>query len=113
MPWTRKRAPIPSTALEERRLNEELSLISRRLKLCEDTLRADPDNTDALFTKGIFLAKIREFRRGLQFLDRVADLEPGYPGLWRAEAANLRELRRGDLPGAGPPPATSEGALAS
>ena len=44
-------------------MNEELSLISRRLKLCDDTLRADPANTDAMFTKGVFLAKIREFRQ--------------------------------------------------
>ena len=97
MPWTRRRAPIPSTALEERRLNEELSLISRRLKLCEDTLRADPNNTDALFTKGIFLAKIREFRRGLLCLERVAGLEPGYPGLWRAMATIHGKLGEVDL----------------
>ena len=97
MPWTRKRASIPSTALEERRLNEELSLISRRLKLCEDTLRADPNNSDALFTKGIFLAKIREFRRGLQCLKRVAGLEPGYPGLWRAMATIHGKLGEVDL----------------
>lgn len=67
-------------------MNEELSLISRRLKLCDDTLRADPDNTDALFTKGVFLAKIREFRRALQCLERVVDLDPEYPGVWRTKA---------------------------
>jgi uncharacterized protein HemY len=86
MPWLRRREPIPRTALEERRVNEELSLISRRLKLCEDTLRRDPDNTDALFTKGVFLAKIREWRRALQCLERVTDLDPEYPGVWRTKA---------------------------
>lgn len=86
MPWLRKRERIPSTALEERRRNEELSLISRRLKLCEDTLRRDPDNTDALFTKGVFLAKIREWRRALQCIERVTDLDPEYPGVWRTKA---------------------------
>ncbi len=67
-------------------MNEELSLISRRLKLCEDTLRRNPDDTDALFTKGVFLAKIREWRRALQCLERVADLDPEYPGVWRTKA---------------------------
>jgi tetratricopeptide (TPR) repeat protein len=86
MPWLRRGARIPSTALEERRVNEELSLISRRLKLCDDTLRADPANTDALFTKGVFLAKIREFRRALQCIERVVDIDPSYPGLWRTKA---------------------------
>jgi len=86
MPWLRRRGPIPATALDERRRNEELSLISRRLKLCEDTLRRDPDNTDALFTKAVFLAKIREWRRALQCIERVADLDPQYPGVWRTKA---------------------------
>jgi len=86
MPWRRRREAIPSTAHHEIRVNEELSFISRRLKLCEDTLKADPANPDALFTKGVFLAKIREYRRALQCLERVAKVDPDYPGLWRAKA---------------------------
>ena len=96
MPWPWRREPIPSTTLEERRINEELSLVSRRLKLCEDTLRADPDNADALFTKGVFLAKIGEHRRAVQCLERVAEVEPAYPGVWRAKAilhGKLGEVR--------------------
>jgi tetratricopeptide (TPR) repeat protein len=86
MPWPWKREPARRSSIEERRINEELTFVSRRLKLCEDTLRADPDNLDALFTKGVFLAKIREYRRALQCLDRVSDLDPSYPGLWRTKA---------------------------
>ncbi|TLZ72938.1 MAG: hypothetical protein E6K10_01270 [Methanobacteriota archaeon] len=86
MHWPWSREPLRSTALEEVRINEELVLVSRRLKVCEDTLRADADNTDALFTKGVFLAKIREYRRALQCLERVSEIEPGYPGLWRTKA---------------------------
>ncbi len=86
MPWLRRQKPIPASALEERRRNEELALISRRLKLCEDTLRRDPDDTDALFTKGVFLAKIREWRRALECIERVTDLDPEYPGVWRTKA---------------------------
>ena len=86
MHWPWRREPIRSTSIEERRINEELSFVSRRLKLCEDTLRADPDNLDALFTKGVFMAKIREYRRALRCLERVAELDPSYPGIWRAKA---------------------------
>ena len=86
MHWPWRRESIPATAIEEKRINEQLSIISRRLKLCEDTLRMDPDNPDALFTKGVFLAKIREYRRGLQCLERVGTIDPEYPGLWRARA---------------------------
>jgi len=86
MRWPWRREPIPSTTLEEKRVNDELSTISRRLKLCEDTLRKNPDDPDALFTKGVFLAKIREYRRALQCLERVATREPAYPGVWRAMA---------------------------
>jgi tetratricopeptide (TPR) repeat protein len=86
MPWSRKREPLRSTSVEEERINEQLASVSRRLKLCEDTLRADPDDTDALYTKGVFLAKIREYRRALQCLQRVGELDPSYPGLWRTKA---------------------------
>ena len=86
MQWPWKREPLPTTVLDERRVNEELSLISRRLKLCDDTLRRNPDDPDALFAKAVFLAKIREYRRSLQCLERVADLDPEYPGVWRTKA---------------------------
>src|SRR2546426_5806307 len=86
MRWPWRREPIPSTTLEEKRGNDELPTISRPLKLCEDTLRKNPDDPDALFTKGVFLAKIREYRRALQCLERVATREPAYPGVWRAMA---------------------------
>ena len=42
MHWPWSREPLRSTAHEEVRINEELVLISRRLKVCEDTVRADP-----------------------------------------------------------------------
>ncbi len=87
MPLRWKREPVPSSSIEERRVNEYLTMVSRRLKLCEDTLRAHPDDTDALYTKGAFLAKIREYRRALRCLDRVGELDPFYPGLWRTKAA--------------------------
>lgn len=99
MQWPWKREPLPTTVLDERRVNEELSLISRRLKLCDDTLRSNPDDPDALFAKAVFLAKIREYRRSLQCLERVAELEPQYPGLWRTKATihtKLGETRQAE-----------------
>ncbi len=97
MPWPWRREAIPSTAIEETRINEALGLISRRLKLCEHTLRADPDNPDALFTKGVFLAKIREYRRALDCLDRVVEIDPRYPGIWRTKATIHVKLGETDL----------------
>lgn len=86
MHWPWKHEPIPSSSIEERRINEYLFLVSRRLKLCEDTLRTNPDDPDALYTKGVFLAKIQEYRRALRCLQRVGEIDPSYPGLWRTKA---------------------------
>lgn len=86
MHWPWKREPDPVSSVQERRVNEYLSMVSRRLKLCEDTLRANPDDADALYTKGVFLAKIQEYRRALQCLQRVGEIDPSYPGLWRTRA---------------------------
>lgn len=76
-PWSRH----PPAESEGRR-EEVLRLISKRLKECEDVLRADPDDADALFTKGVFLARIGEYRRSLECLNRVTSAHPDYPGVW-------------------------------
>ncbi len=92
MRWPWKHEPIAYVSVEEERINEELSSVSRRLKFCEDTLRENPDDADALYTKGVFLAKIREYRRALQCLQRVGEIDPAYPGLWRTKAIVYTKL---------------------
>lgn len=87
-PWAR-----PDKGAENRR-QEVLHLISKRLKECEDALRRDPTDVDALFTKGVFLARIGEFWRSIHTLDRVTDLNPAYPGVWYLKSSLY--LRVGD-----------------
>ena len=81
-PWDRK----GERASEDPR-HEVLVLISRRLKECEDTLARNPDDVDALFTKGVFLARIGEYWRSLECLKRAASLDPEYPGVWHLQSS--------------------------
>ena len=102
-PWAR---PEPEESESHRQ--EVLLLISRRLKECEDSLRRDPNNLDALFTKGVFLARINEYWRAIDCLNKVTDQDPAYPGVWHLKyslyrrvgdfgaAIRCRELARSD-----------------
>ena len=81
-PWER-----PAPAESDARRQEVLVLISKRLKECEDALRRDPGDLDALFTKGVFLARIGEYWRSLECLNRVTDQNPGYPGVWHLKSS--------------------------
>ena len=91
MPWPWARRPSPEV---ERRRQEVLVLISRRLKECEDTLRRDPNDVDALFTKGVFLARIGEYWRSIECLNHVTEIHPDYPGVWHLKSSLY--LRVGD-----------------
>ena len=79
MRWSRKTRPSKATRIE---FDDPLQLVSLRLKTCEDALKKDPDDPDALFTKAVFLARIREYRRAIDCLRRVTALEPEYPMVW-------------------------------
>ncbi len=87
-PWSR-----PEVETEDRR-QEVLHLISKRLKECEDALRNNPADVDALFTKGVFLARIGEYWWSLHCLDRVTELNSEYPGVWHLKSSLY--LRVGD-----------------
>lgn len=66
---------------------QALQLIAKRLKECDHALRKDPHDVDALFTKGVFLARIGEYSRSLDCLNRVTDLNPDYPGVWQMKSS--------------------------
>jgi len=73
-------APASGTVLESqgeraRRLNLIMQIASERLKL-------NPKDPDALFALAAAQATLDDPRGGLQSLDRLADLDPNYPGLW-------------------------------
>ena len=82
-PWSRRDVRVES----EGRRQEVLQLISKRLKECEDALRRDPRDADALFTKGVFLARIGEYWRSLDCLERVTEVTPDYPGVWHLKSS--------------------------
>jgi tetratricopeptide (TPR) repeat protein len=82
MRWPRRERHSKIAQTEQQRYSDPLHLVSLRLKTCEDALRKNPDDPDALFTKAVFLARIREYKRAIDCLRRVTSLEPEYPMVW-------------------------------
>ncbi len=82
MRWPRKQRPSSTSRQEEQQFDDPLHLVSLRLKTCEDALRENPDDPDALFTKAVFLARIREYRRAIECLCRVTNIDAEYPMAW-------------------------------
>lgn len=85
-PWDRRPSKADgATSKTEGR--EVFDLISKRLKECEDALRKNPNDPDALFTRGVFLARIGEYWRSLQCLERVTQIDANYPGVWHLKSS--------------------------
>ena len=82
MRWLRRQRPSDRHRSERRAYDDPLQLVSLRLKTCEDALRKNPDDPDALFTKAVFLARIREYKRAIECLQRVAAINTDYPMIW-------------------------------
>ena len=98
-PWDRRPhresdATDPKSETKPDGYGDVLDLISKRLKECEDALKRNPDDPDALFTRGVFLARIGEYWRSLQCLERVTEVNPDYPGVWHLKSSLY--LRIGD-----------------
>jgi len=97
-PWDRRPHPKgatgPQSEPESGGRGEVLDLISKRLKECEDALQRNPNDPDALFTRGVFLARIGEYWRSLQCLERVTEINAEYPGVWHLKSSLY--LRIGD-----------------
>jgi len=101
MRWPWDRRPYPKSDPQDPKSEpapgagrEVLDIISKRLKECEDALKRDPNDPDALFTRGVFLARIGEYWRSLQCLERVTDINAEYPGVWHLKSSLY--LRIGD-----------------
>src|SRR5213596_961392 len=56
-----------------------LSLI---MQIARERLKLDPKDSDALFAMAAAQATLDDPRAALQSLDRLAELDPAYPGLW-------------------------------
>src|SRR3990170_8770243 len=69
------------------------------LRAAEERLRADRLDSDALFTRAAFLAGRGELETAAGTLNRVADVDPEYPGLWRFLARLYDEMGEDRLAG--------------
>jgi tetratricopeptide (TPR) repeat protein len=98
-PWdhrtpSKPEEPRPEPQPKSAGRSEVLDLISKRLRECEEALRRNPNDPDALFTRGVFLARIGEYWRSLQCLERVTEINGEYPGVWHLKSSLY--LRIGD-----------------
>ncbi len=53
------------------------------LRAADERLRMDRPDPDALFTRAAFLAGRGDLETAVGTLNRLADIEPDYPGRWR------------------------------
>ena len=67
-----------------------LALLDR----CEKMLREDSRDTDALFTKGVVLAKMHRYEESLGCLDEIISMNPSYPGIHRLRTTVLRLMSK-------------------
>ena len=67
-----------------------LALLDR----CEKMLREDSRDTDALFTKGVVLAKMHRYEESLGCLEEIISMNPSYPGIHRLRATVLRLMSK-------------------
>lgn len=67
-----------------------LALLDR----CENILREDSGDTDALYTKGVALAKMHRYEESLGCLDEIISMNPSYPGIHRLRATVLRLMSK-------------------
>src|SRR2546427_2996097 len=79
-------APAPGVGPTEGAVLESQEERARRLSLimqiASERLKLNPKDTDALFAMAAAQATLDDPRGGLQSLDRLAELDPTYPGLW-------------------------------
>lgn len=99
--------PSPSSAIPSGTVLESQEERARRLTLimqiAGERLKLNPRDADALFAMAAAQATLDDPRGGLQSLERLAELDPNYPGLWvlktklharLGEAERAQESRR-------------------
>lgn len=55
-------------------------------RACEERLRENPDDVDALFTKAVALARMKEYEAAVEVLNDLTRRSPRYPALWMLKA---------------------------
>src|SRR6267143_6724396 len=83
---TKPSATPPSIGPTEGNVLESQEERARRLSLimqiASERLKMNPTDSDALFAMAAAQATLDDPRAALQSLDRLAELDPAYPGLW-------------------------------
>lgn len=74
--------PTPDPAEVRRRQ----ALFENRIQSIDQRLAANPEDADALFAKGTYLAMQRRHLEAVQALDQVTRINPRYPGVWFLKA---------------------------
>ncbi|MFQ5884895.1 MAG: hypothetical protein ACE5IO_07325 [Thermoplasmata archaeon] len=63
-------------------------------------MEEDRTDTDAWFSKGLALAKLKKYKQAIYCLNRVTGIQMNYPSVWRLEAtvyALMGDQRMSDL----------------
>ncbi|MFQ5553265.1 MAG: tetratricopeptide repeat protein, partial [Thermoplasmata archaeon] len=63
-----------------------LAQVRAILRRCEDRLTKDASDVDALFTKSVAQARLRNYDEAIETLNQLARLDPRYPALWMLKA---------------------------
>ncbi|MFQ5909537.1 MAG: tetratricopeptide repeat protein [Thermoplasmata archaeon] len=64
----------------------DLEDILKLLETCQKRLRMDPGDLDAWFSKGVALAKLKEYRQAIYCFNQVTRIQMNYPSVWRLKA---------------------------
>ena len=64
----------------------------RILQACGVRLRANPNDTDALFFIGAIYARIGKLRASMMYLERLTNIDENYPGIWRLKAGIFKRM---------------------
>src|SRR2546421_231112 len=72
--------PVEGAVLESQ--EERARRLSLIMQIASERLKMNPKDSDALFAMAAAQATLDDPRAALQSLDRLAELDPAYPGLW-------------------------------
>jgi len=72
---------------------------NRYVRAADERLAIDPRDADALFTAAAFLARRGKLEAAARTLDRIAEVNTDYPGLWRFLARLYEDMEEQRLAG--------------
>ncbi len=78
----------------------DMEKIFALITVCHKRLERNPNDADAWFTKGLALAKLKEYTESIHCLDHVTRVDMAYPGVWRLKAkvyALMKDQMMSDL----------------